>query len=114
MEILCVSGCMASRLREKLLASGVDVVVGPDSYLHLPLLLSEALSGHQAADTALDASEVYASVSPRLTDPLLVTQLTIMRGCNNMCSYCVVPYTRVGETLIVNNRVRNGRYRSPF
>ncbi|KAK8791595.1 hypothetical protein WA588_001599 [Blastocystis sp. NMH] len=95
--ILCVSGCMAPRLREKLLASGVDVVVGPDSYLHLPLLLSEALSGHQAADTALDASEVYASVSPRLTDPLPVTQLTIMRGCNNMCSYCVVPYTRGQE-----------------
>lgn len=111
--ILCVSGCMAPRLREKLLASGVDVVVGPDSYLHLPLLLSEALSGHQAADTALDASEVYASVSPRLTDPLPVTQLTIMRGCNNMCSYCVVPYTRGQErsvpVLILMDSVRRMR-----
>ena len=87
---------MASRLRNRLLEFGVDVVIGPDSYLQLPSLLTQAFTNHQQGSaTTLNPKEIYSGLHPLLLDPQPATQLTIMRGCNNMCSYCVVPYTRV-------------------
>ena len=104
---------MASRLQSRLLASGVDVVIGPDSYSHLPSLLTQAIvHGKQSFDTKLNASEVYASIHPLFLDPQPSTQLTIMRGCDNMCSYCVVPYTRVSQRNALVLRVENGVFHS--
>ena len=99
---------MASRLQSRLLDSGVDVVIGPDSYAHLPSLLIQAMvHGKQSFDTNLNASEVYSANHPLFLDPQPSTQLTIMRGCDNMCSYCVVPYTRVLSLSGVDSRVEN-------
>ena len=89
---------MASRLRDRLLEFGVDVVIGPDSYMQLPSLLTQAFTNHQQGSaTTLNPKEIYSGLHPLLLDPQPATQLTIMRGCNNMCSYCVVPYTRVSK-----------------
>ena len=88
---------MAPRLRDKLLQAGVDVVVGPDSYVHLPPMISESFSGKQTSHISLSGDDDYDAVTPVFSDPLPSTQITIMRGCNNMCSYCVVPYTRGRE-----------------
>lgn len=104
---------MASRLQNRLLDSGVDVVIGPDSYSHLPSLLLKAMVyGQQSYDTQLNASEVYSSIHPLFLDPQPSTQLTIMRGCDNMCSYCVVPYTRVITLCLLHLRGENVVFRS--
>ena len=87
---------MASRLHDQLLSRGVDVIAGPDSYLHFPSLLCSAFDGIQASNIQLSTIDEYQSVRPLFQDALPCTQLTIMRGCNNYCAYCVVPYTRVG------------------
>ncbi len=91
---------MAERLKEKLLESEqlVDIVVGPDAYRELPLLITEAESGHKAVNVLLSREETYADISPVRMDKNGVSSfVSIMRGCNNMCAYCVVPYVRGGE-----------------
>ena len=95
-----IIGCMAERLKEKLLETEqlVDIVVGPDAYRELPLLVSEAEAGHKAVNVLLSREETYADISPVRMDKNGVSSfVSIMRGCNNMCSYCVVPYVRGAE-----------------
>jgi tRNA-2-methylthio-N6-dimethylallyladenosine synthase len=93
-------GCMAERLKEKVLDTEklVDLIVGPDAYRQLPLLVEEAESGHKAVNVLLSREETYADISPVRMDAGGVSSfVSIMRGCNNMCAYCVVPYVRGGE-----------------
>lgn len=95
-----IIGCMAERLREKLIETDqlVDMVVGPDAYRELPLLIAEAESGHKAVNILLSREETYADISPVRMDKNGVSSfVSIMRGCNNMCAYCVVPYVRGAE-----------------
>lgn len=96
-----VLGCMAERLKEKLLESDklVDVVCGPDGYRSLPRLLSlRSLSADGVANVMLSADETYADITPvRLDANKISVHLSIMRGCNNMCSFCIVPFTRGTE-----------------
>ena len=93
-------GCMAERLKSKLLEEEklVDLVVGPDAYRSLPGLISEAESGQKAVNVLLSRDETYADISPvRLDSNGITAFVSIMRGCNNMCSFCVVPFTRGRE-----------------
>ena len=93
-------GCMAERLKAKLLEEEklVDLVVGPDAYRSLPGLISEAEGGQKAVNVLLSRDETYADISPvRLDSNGITGFVSIMRGCNNMCSFCVVPFTRGRE-----------------
>ena len=95
-----IIGCMAERLKEKLIETDqlVDIVVGPDAYRDLPSLITEAESGHKAVNVLLSREETYADISPIRMDNNGVTSfVSIMRGCNNICAYCVVPYVRGAE-----------------
>jgi tRNA-2-methylthio-N6-dimethylallyladenosine synthase len=95
-----VLGCMAERLKGKLLEEEklVDLVVGPDAYRTLPALVEEAETGQKAVNVLLSRDETYADISPIRLDSNGVTSfVSIMRGCNNMCSFCVVPFTRGRE-----------------
>lgn len=93
-------GCMAERLKDKVLEQEklVDLVVGPDAYRSLPTLLAEIETGQKAVNVLLSREETYADISPvRLNSNGVTAFLSIMRGCNNMCSFCVVPFTRGRE-----------------
>lgn len=95
-----VLGCMAERLKAKLLEEEkiVDMVVGPDAYRDLPRLIEEAETGQKAVNVFLSREETYADITPIRLDSNGVTAfISIMRGCDNMCSFCVVPYTRGRE-----------------
>ena len=95
-----IIGCMAERLKEKLIETDqlVDIVVGPDAYRDLPSLVTEAEGGHKAVNVLLSREETYADISPVRMDKNGVSSfVSIMRGCNNMCAYCVVPYVRGAE-----------------
>jgi tRNA-2-methylthio-N6-dimethylallyladenosine synthase len=97
---IAVIGCMAERLKEKLIETDqlVDIVVGPDAYRELPLLVVEAEAGHKAVNVLLSREETYADISPVRMDKNGVSSfVSIMRGCNNMCAYCIVPYVRGAE-----------------
>jgi len=95
-----VLGCMAERLREKLLEEEklVDLVVGPDAYRDLPNLVEQIESGQKAVNVLLSREETYAEITPvRLNSNGITAFISIMRGCDNMCSFCVVPFTRGRE-----------------
>ncbi|WP_346239435.1 tRNA (N6-isopentenyl adenosine(37)-C2)-methylthiotransferase MiaB [Niabella insulamsoli] len=95
-----VLGCMAERLKAKFLEEEklVDIVVGPDAYRSLPGLVEEAESGQKSVNVLLSREETYADISPvRLNTNGVTAFVSIMRGCNNMCSFCVVPFTRGRE-----------------
>ena len=95
-----VLGCMAERLKAKFLEEEklVDLVVGPDAYRTLPKLITEADGGQKAVNVLLSREETYADISPvRLNSNGITAFVSIMRGCNNMCSFCVVPFTRGRE-----------------
>ncbi len=94
--VVGIIGCMAERLKEKLIEDGgVDVVAGPDSYRDLPRLVREAESGGKGINVMLSKEETYAEIAPvRLDRNGVSAFIAIMRGCNNYCAYCVVPYTR--------------------
>lgn len=95
-----VLGCMAERLKSKFLEEEklVDIVVGPDAYRALPELVAEASGGQKAVNVLLSRDETYADISPvRLDSNGVSAFVSIMRGCNNMCSFCVVPFTRGRE-----------------
>jgi len=95
-----IIGCMAERLKERLIETDqlVDIVVGPDAYRELPLLVAESEAGHKAVNVLLSREETYADISPVRMDKNGVSSfVSIMRGCNNMCAYCVVPYVRGAE-----------------
>ena len=97
--ILGVLGCMAERVKEDLLNNHhADLVAGPDSYLALPDLIAQAETGHKAINIELSTSETYKDVVPqRLHGAKTGGFVSIMRGCNNFCHYCIVPYTRGRE-----------------
>jgi len=98
--IIGVLGCMAERLKEQLISEEkmVDVIVGPDAYRDLPRLLNVAEGGQKAINVILSADETYADINPvRLDSNGVSAFISIMRGCENFCSYCVVPYTRGRE-----------------
>jgi len=97
--IVGIVGCMAERLKDKLLDTGkVDLVVGPDAYRSLPRLLEAIRPDNPQIDVLLSREETYADITPVRTDKNgLSAFISIMRGCNNVCSYCVVPYTRGAE-----------------
>ncbi len=95
-----VMGCMAERLKEKFLEEEkiVDIVVGPDAYRELPGLVEDAGSGQKAVNVLLSREETYAEISPvRLNSNGVTAFVSITRGCDNMCSFCVVPFTRGRE-----------------
>lgn len=98
--VVGVMGCMAERLKTKLLEEEkmVDIVVGPDAYRELPKLFEEADTGQKAVNVFLSKEETYADISPvRLNSNGVTAFISIMRGCDNMCSFCVVPFTRGRE-----------------
>ncbi len=98
--IIGVLGCMAERLKSQLIEEEkmVDLIVGPDAYRDLPRLLSVAESGQKAINVILSADETYADINPvRLDSNGISAFISIMRGCENFCSYCVVPFTRGKE-----------------
>ncbi|MDD2279752.1 MAG: tRNA (N6-isopentenyl adenosine(37)-C2)-methylthiotransferase MiaB [Bacteroidales bacterium] len=98
--LIGVIGCMAERLKEKLLEDEklVDIVVGPDAYRDLPVLLRAAGEGQKGINVLLSREETYSDISPvRLDKNGVSAFVSIMRGCNNMCTYCVVPYVRGAE-----------------
>ncbi|KAG8383380.1 hypothetical protein BUALT_Bualt04G0006500 [Buddleja alternifolia] len=95
-----VLGCMAERLKDKILDSDkmVDVVCGPDAYRDLPRLLEEVDSGQKGINTLLSLEETYADINPvRISKNSMGAFVSVMRGCNNMCSFCIVPFTRGRE-----------------
>ncbi len=95
-----VLGCMAERLKSKFIEEEklVDLVVGPDAYRSLPTLIEEAETGQKGVNVLLSREETYADISPiRLNSNGVTAFVSIMRGCNNMCSFCVVPFTRGRE-----------------
>ncbi len=98
--IIGVLGCMAERLKKNFLEEEkiVDLVVGPDAYRDLPNLINEVDNGHKAVNVLLSREETYADINPvRLNSNGVSAFVSIMRGCNNMCSFCVVPFTRGRE-----------------
>ena len=97
--ILGVLGCMAERVKDALIADyGVDIVAGPDAYLSLPEMIASAEMGEKAINVELSTTETYRDIIPRRIGHSRVSgYISIMRGCNNFCSYCIVPYTRGRE-----------------
>lgn len=97
--ILGVLGCMAQRVKEELIDQHhANLVCGPDSYLRLPELIAQCELGHPAVDTQLSTSETYRNIVPlRMSANRVSGFVSIMRGCNNFCHYCIVPYTRGRE-----------------
>lgn len=96
--IVGVLGCMAERVKEDLFKHGADLVAGPDSYLDLPNLISAAEQGIEAVNVTLSTTETYREIIPtRIGNSRISGYISIMRGCNNFCSYCIVPYTRGRE-----------------
>ncbi|MCQ2348149.1 MAG: tRNA (N6-isopentenyl adenosine(37)-C2)-methylthiotransferase MiaB [Paludibacteraceae bacterium] len=96
--IIGVIGCMAERMGEELLKEwNVDFVAGPDAYLDIPNLLAQAQQGHKAINVELSTTETYRNILPARIGKSISGFVSIMRGCNNFCSYCVVPYTRGRE-----------------
>ncbi|CAF2146666.1 unnamed protein product [Brassica napus] len=95
-----VLGCMAERLKDKILDSDkmVDVVCGPDAYRDLPRLLEEVDYGQKGINTLLSLEETYADITPvRISQNAITAFVSVMRGCNNMCAFCIVPFTRGRE-----------------
>ena len=97
--IIGVLGCMAERVKDDLIQNHhADLVAGPDAYLSLPDLVAQAETGHKAIDIELSTSETYRDIVPqRLHGARISGFVSIMRGCNNFCHYCIVPYTRGRE-----------------
>lgn len=93
-----IIGCMAERLKTELIENhGVDLVAGPDAYLDLPALMEQAQAGHKAVSVELSTSQTYRDVIPERRPGGVSGFVSIMRGCNNFCTYCIVPYTRGRE-----------------
>ncbi len=97
--IIGVLGCMAERVKDQLIEEhGADLVVGPDAYMSLPDLVAQVEAGHKAINVELSLTETYSDVVPqRICGPHIGGFVSITRGCNNFCHYCIVPYTRGRE-----------------
>ena len=98
-RIIGVLGCMAERVKDDLINNHhVDLVAGPDSYLSLPDLIAQAETGHKAINIELSTTETYKDIIPQRLHTMKISgYVSIMRGCNNFCHYCIVPYTRGRE-----------------
>ena len=97
-KIIGVIGCMAERMGQELIQDfGADFVAGPDAYLDIPNLLAQCEQGHKAMNVELSTTETYRQIIPARVGRSISGFVSIMRGCNNFCSYCVVPYTRGRE-----------------
>ena len=97
-KLIGVIGCMAERMGEELVRDyGVDFVAGPDAYMDIPNLLAQCQQGLPAVNIQLSTTETYREVMPARIGKQISGFVSIMRGCNNFCSYCVVPYTRGRE-----------------
>lgn len=106
-KLVGVIGCMAERMGEQLLNEyNVDFVAGPDAYLDLPNLIAQCEQGHRAINVQLSTTETYAEILPARIGKQISGFVSIMRGCNNFCSYCVVPYTRGRERSRDINSIR--------
>lgn len=99
LKVVGVVGCMAERVKDELIEKhGVDLVAGPDSYMDLPTLFASVESGEKAINVELSTTETYRDIIPmKITGNRVSGFVSIMRGCNNFCSYCIVPYTRGRE-----------------
>ncbi|MCU4177104.1 tRNA (N6-isopentenyl adenosine(37)-C2)-methylthiotransferase MiaB [Carboxylicivirga sp. N1Y90] len=96
--IIGIIGCMAERVKEQLFEKGANIVVGPDAYMDLPNLIGMAENGDKAINVELSNNETYSDIIPsRISKNRISGFVSIMRGCNNFCSYCIVPYTRGRE-----------------
>ncbi len=96
--IVGVIGCMAERVKEELIEDyGVNIVVGPDAYLDIPSLIGTVEQGNKAINVELSTTETYSEILPTRITKSISGFISIMRGCNNFCSYCIVPYTRGRE-----------------
>jgi len=96
--IIGVIGCMAERVKDELINDyGVNIVVGPDAYLDIPNLIGTVEQGNKAINVALSTTETYSEILPTRISKSISGFISIMRGCNNFCSYCIVPYTRGRE-----------------
>ncbi|HEY5507342.1 MAG TPA: radical SAM protein, partial [Paludibacter sp.] len=96
--IVGVVGCMAERVKDELINDyGVNIVVGPDAYLDIPNLIGTVEQGNKAINVDLSTTETYSEVLPTRISKSISGFISIMRGCNNFCSYCIVPYTRGRE-----------------
>lgn len=96
--IIGIIGCMAERVKEQLFEQGANIVVGPDAYLDLPNLIGSAERGEKVINVELSKTETYEDIVPsRISGNPVTGFVSIMRGCNNFCSYCIVPYTRGRE-----------------
>ncbi len=96
--IIGVVGCMAERLKRRLVEEhGVDLVAGPDAYMEIPQLVAAAEAGEEAVNVELSTTETYRDIIPRRIAGGVSGFISIMRGCNNFCTYCIVPYTRGRE-----------------
>ncbi len=96
--IIGIIGCMAERAKEELFEVGADLVAGPDAYMDLPHLVSMAEQGEKAINVDLSTTETYRDIIPKRLGPNKISAfISIMRGCNNFCTYCIVPYTRGRE-----------------
>ena len=114
--IVGVLGCMAERLKEKFLEEEllVDIVVGPDAYRDLPNLIKQVDDGRKAVNVILSKEETYAEISPvRLGGNGVTAFVSITRGCDNMCTFCVVPFTRGRERSRRHQRRRTRTRRQP-
>lgn len=97
-KIIGVIGCMAERIGDELVRDyGVDFVAGPDAYMDIPSLLAQCEQGERAVNVTLSKTETYRDIMPARIGKQISGFVSIMRGCNNFCSYCVVPYTRGRE-----------------
>ena len=96
--IVGVVGCMAERVKEELINDyGVNIVVGPDAYMDIPNLIGSVENGNKAINVELSTTETYSEILPSRISKSISGFISIMRGCNNFCSYCIVPYTRGRE-----------------
>lgn len=96
--VIGIIGCMAERAKEELFEVGADLVAGPDAYLDLPNLVSLVEQGEKAINVELSTTETYRDIIPKRLGPNKTSAfISIMRGCNNFCTYCIVPYTRGRE-----------------
>jgi len=96
--IIGVVGCMAERVKDELINDyGVNIVVGPDAYMDIPNLIGSVEQGNKAINVDLSTTETYSEILPTRISKSISGFISIMRGCNNFCSYCIVPYTRGRE-----------------
>jgi len=96
--IIGVVGCMAERVKDELINDyGVNIVVGPDAYMDIPNLIGSVENGNKAINVELSTTETYSDILPTRIGKTISGFISIMRGCNNFCSYCIVPYTRGRE-----------------